>query len=81
MKHMDLERLISAGAVDKQFRQLLLTDPLRAARGYHNNRFHLTSEEKAVITGARTNDYQALIQVVATWISDKRSAAAYRAAD
>ena len=73
MKHLDLERLVSAGAVDKQFRKLVLTDPLRAAEGYHNDRFQLTSEEKSVIANIRTNDYQTLIQVVANWISGERS--------
>ena len=73
MPHIDLERLISAGAVDKQFRQLLLTNPLRAAEGYNNDRFHLTPEEKAVIANIHTSDYQTLIQVVANWISNKRS--------
>jgi hypothetical protein len=73
LQHIDLERLISAGAVDWQFRELLLRDPLRAAEGYHSDRFHLTAEEKAVIASIDANDYQTLVQVVATWISSKRS--------
>ena len=80
MKHIDLERLISAGAVDKQFRKLLLTDPLRAAEGYNSDRFHLTAEEKSVIANVHTGDYQTMIQTVAEWIYSERSDPARMAA-
>ncbi len=75
MQHIDLERLISAGAVDRQFRKLLLKDPLRAAEGYQSDRFHLTPEEKSVISNIHTNDYQTLIVCVADWITTSRSLA------
>ena len=73
MPHIDLERLVSAGAVDKQFRELLLKDPVRAADGYYADRFRLTSEEKALIANIRTNDFQTFMEVIAAWVTRKRS--------
>jgi hypothetical protein len=73
MRHIDLERLVSAAAVDRQFREVLLRDPLRAAEGYHADRFRLTAEEKAVISTIRTNDYQVFVHAVANWIVQQRA--------
>lgn len=75
VKHIELERLVSAAAVDKQYRQLLLRDPIRASEGYHADRFRLTPEEKAVITNIHTDDYETFVKVVAHWIEQKRSLA------
>ena len=73
MAHIELERLVCAGAVDRQFRELLLKDPLRAANGYYADRFRLTAEEKAMIASIHTNDFQTFVRVVADWISHKRT--------
>lgn len=73
IKHIDLERLVSAGAVDRRFRELLLTDPLRASEGYLSEPFRLTPEEKAVLAEIHTEDYQAFVVQVADWISRHRS--------
>lgn len=73
LQHIDLERLVSAGAVDWQFREVVLRDPLRAAEGYQSERFLLTAEEKTVIANVRTDDYQTLVRTVAEWISQQRS--------
>ncbi len=73
INHIDLERLVSAGVVDRQFRELLLRDPLRAAEGYRSERFQLTSEEKAVLLRARTNDYSTFVNEIAHWIDKRRS--------
>ncbi len=73
MSHIELERLVSAGAVDKQFRELLLSDPLRAADGYYSDRFRLTAEEKAVIANLRTSDFQTFVESIARWISQQRA--------
>ncbi len=75
VKHIELERLVSAAAVDKQYRQLLLTDPMRASEGYHTDRFRLTREEKAVITNIHTDNYETFVKVVAHWIEQERSPA------
>lgn len=75
VKHVELERLVSAGAVDKQYRQLLLRDPMRASEGYHADRFRLTPEEKAVIMNIHTDNYQTFVKVVAHWIEQERSLA------
>lgn len=83
ISHIDLERVVSAGVIDRQFRELLLRDPLRAAEGYRSERFQLTSEEKAVLLRARTiahgkaspagNDYSTFVNEIARWIDDRRS--------
>lgn len=73
MPYLDLERLVCAGAIDKQFRELLLQDPLLAASGYYSDHFRLTTEEKALITSIRTNDFQTFVLMVADWIQHKRS--------
>jgi len=72
MSQIDLERLVSAAAVDKEFRTLLLSDPLRAAEGYRANRFNLTPEEKELIAGIHASDYAALVRAVAGWILASR---------
>lgn len=73
LQHIDLERLISAGAVDRQFRELVLREPLRAAEGYQSECFRLTAEEKAVIVNTHADDYPTLVRTVAQWISAQRS--------
>jgi len=73
MAHIDLERLVSAGALDHKFRELLLHDPIRAADGYYLDRFGLTSEEKAVLSSIHTSDFQTFVETVADWITHKRA--------
>lgn len=73
INHIELERLVSAGAVDRQFRELLLQDPLRAAEGYHSDRFSLTSEERAVLAQAQAYDYKTFVRFIAGWIVHQRS--------
>ncbi len=75
MSQIDLERLICAGAIDKQFGELVLRDPLRAAEGYRGDRFSLTPEEKALIARIHANDYPMLVQAIAAWILERRSPA------
>ena len=75
MAHIDLERLVSAGALDYKFRELLLRDPIRAADGYYLDRFRLTSEEKAVLSNIRTNDFQTFVRTIADWITHRRTGA------
>jgi hypothetical protein len=72
MAHIELERLVCAGAVDRKFRELLLKDPLQAANGYYADRFRLTAEEKAMIATIHTNDFQTFVAIIAEWISCKR---------
>jgi hypothetical protein len=72
MSQIDLERLICAGAIDKQFGELVLRDPLRAAEGYRGERFNLSVEEKALIARILANDYPTLVQAVAAWILGQR---------
>ncbi len=73
MKHIELERLVSAAAIDHQFRELLLRDPLRAAESYHSERFFLTTEEKVFLGNIQTSDFNSFVQIVASWIILKRS--------
>lgn len=73
MQYIDLERMLSAGAVDRQYRELVLREPLRAAEGYQSERFRLTPEEKAVIANIHTDDYQTLVKTVAKWIVAQRT--------
>ena len=72
MSQLDLERLICAGAIDKEFGELVLSDPLRAANGYQGECFELTSEEKALLARIHANDYQTFIKIIARWIVEKR---------
>ncbi len=72
MAHIDLERLLCAGAIDTQFRELLLRDPLHAANGYYGDHFRLTAEEKSLIASIHTNDFQVFVEAVAEWISQQR---------
>ncbi|MBI5303790.1 MAG: hypothetical protein HY868_16765 [Chloroflexi bacterium] len=72
VNHLDLERLVSAGALDRKYRELLMRDPLRAAEGYNSERFHLTPEEKAVLCRIHTDDYRAFVNTVANWIFEER---------
>jgi sulfite reductase beta subunit-like hemoprotein len=71
--YIDLERMVSAGAVDRHYRELVLREPLRAAEGYHSERFRLTPEEKAVISNIHTDDYETLVKTVAHWIRTNRT--------
>lgn len=73
MNHIELERLMCAAAVDRQFRELLLREPLRAAEGYYTERFLLTAEEKAFIASIRVNDFGIFVRLVADWIWQSRS--------
>jgi len=46
----ELSRLINAAIVNREFCELLLTNPARAlANGYYGEWFHLTSEEQNLI--------------------------------
>lgn len=71
MSQIDLERLVCAGAVDGQFRELLLRDPLRAAEGYHTNRFALTTEERTLLANIQTADFDTFVQTVANSLAEK----------
>jgi hypothetical protein len=73
MVHIDLERLVCAGAIDTQFRELLLRDPLLAANGYYGDPFRLTAEEKSLIASIHTNDFQVFVVAVAEWVGQQRS--------
>jgi hypothetical protein len=86
MAHIDLERLVSAGLLDYKFRELLLRDPLRAAEGYYQDRFRLSGEEKTLLTTVPAGDFQTFVNVIAEWITNKRTdqpavAEAYAPAD
>jgi len=73
MSLIDLERLVVAGAVDQQFRTLLLRDPLRAAEGYYAERFNLTPEERVFLASIQTDDFDVFVQKVAQWVAERRS--------
>lgn len=74
MSQKDLNRLVCAGIVDKQFRKLLVQDPLRAAAtGYYAERFDLTEEEKEMLAQIHAADFDSFVQTIARWILDKRA--------
>jgi CheY-like chemotaxis protein len=52
-QYPELNRLVGAAAVSKQFRRMLLRDPERVLeRGYLDYRFDLSTEEAALVKGA-----------------------------
>lgn len=77
LNHIELERFICAGAVDRQFRELVLRDPIRAAEGYRTERFHFTPEERALLASIHTNDFQIFVETVTHWIAYQRNGFAF----
>lgn len=62
-----LSKLFEAAVVNRQFRQLLLSQPEAALRqGYLGNSFDLTLEEQALIISIRANSLPELAQQVTT---------------
>ena len=73
MSQTDLDRLVCAGVVDKQFRALLVRDPLRAvAEGFYGEVFHLTEEEWTLIANIHASDFDEFVREIARWILHQR---------
>jgi hypothetical protein len=62
---MGMSKLFEAAVVNRQFCQLLLSQPEAALRqGYQGNSFELTREEQALIVSIRANSLPDLAQQV-----------------
>jgi len=74
MRYIELERLVCAGAVSHEFRQMLLADPVQAASvGYCGQPFHLSQEELDFIVAIRAVDFQQFAEQVGLWIAQHRN--------
>ncbi|MFQ6015868.1 MAG: hypothetical protein ACE5NP_10555 [Anaerolineae bacterium] len=74
MRYVELDRLVCAGAINGQFRQLLLEDPLRAiSNGYYSESFSLTDEELDMVTSLRVREFQEFAKQVHLWIEGRRN--------
>lgn len=73
MPHIELERLVMAGAVDRRFRASLLAVPLQAvSEPYYTDFFDLTAEEREVVACAQKTNFQVFAEAIAEWISCRR---------
>lgn len=62
-----ISKLFEAAVINRQFRQLLLSQPeLALQQGYQGNSFDLTREEQALIISIRANSLPDLAQQVTT---------------
>jgi len=70
MEHTGLHRLISAGIVNRRFRDQLLKNPLEAARmGYLSQGFSLTKREQELLASIEASDFPTFSQHIYAWIS------------
>jgi hypothetical protein len=74
MTHRGLNQLLCAAVVDDGFCQTLLRDPRQAiARGYLNQRFALTAEERDLLTSIQAQRLEDLAAKVYGWVSGSGS--------
>ena len=70
MAYKALNRLLCAALVSTQFRTALISDPAGAIdTGYYEQRFSLTTEERAMLVGLQVNTFEELCTQVYAWIS------------
>jgi len=67
----ELERLVVAGAIDRQLQALLIHDPEYALEAYARDRFALSNEQKVFIKSLAIHDYQSFVERIAQWIQLK----------
>jgi hypothetical protein len=70
MEHKGLNQLLCAAAINRRFCEMLLHDPAQAvAKGYLEQTFSLTAEERELVTGIRAQYLDDFAAQVYCWIS------------
>jgi hypothetical protein len=68
-EHSDINRLLAAAVVSRQFCSLLLSDPAKAiSMGYAGEHFALSSDEYELILSARGGTLQELAQQICKYM-------------
>jgi len=76
MTHRGLNELLCAAAVNRRFREILLSNPAQAIeKGYFNHRFALTPEEHSLVTGIQANALDDFAAQVYCWLLAERPSA------
>ncbi len=68
LQYRELERLVVAGAIDRQLQALLIHDLEYALEAYARDHFVLPLEQKVFIKSLAIDDYQGFVNRIAQWI-------------